>query len=625
MFPMIIRASSRGRSYEYVHLCESVWNNGRSQRRTVVSLGRKDVLNAHLDRIYEICRGHKPPSPDDPVPLSSFHLGPFLLLRRLWDELGLPPQLGAVADRVLVLVLNRLTRPCSEHALADWLTAFFACDSHGRRFAPAFLSDAQRAAAANPRVKVQAFQLQRWYRTLDALLPLKDELEQHLFQRFRHLFALQCDLVFYDLASTCFEGLGPSPLARHGYSRDGRPANPQILVGVAMVDGLPVSHTVFAGNRKDHATVQEVIEDLRARFGLGRFVFVGDRGMKSEHSVEAVEQQGLGCLLAVQGRRNPVMDAALAAAEEEGWAACEGWDGRPKKNGSRVQEVTEKGSRTRRFLVHSPERERHERKLRRKEQGQVRKRLERLRERVASGEFERRAAKQLKKRAAEAGREEAGQAVRQEAGREPAKREREEEEKKKREAEVRKLAASLIGESAGRILAANHGHRYYEWRLEEGGQLEYGESANCERERQREGHWLLETEEAELGAVEAVRACQDLWRVEAAFRTMKDVLELRPVWHQREERVRAHVLVASLALAIDRVLERKLRKAGLQLSTRAAWEAMERVNLVEFEMPGKAPRRGVCVNSEEARKVLRALGVKPEAPQAPAEGELTVH
>ena len=624
MFPMIIRATSRGRTYEYVHLCESIWKNGRSLRRTVVSLGRKDILDAHLDRIYEICRGHKPASPDDPVPLSSFHLGPFLVLRRLWDELGLPQRLGALADRVLVLVLNRLTRPSSEHALADWLTAFFACDSQGRRFAPAFLSDAQRAAAKNPRVKVQAFQLQRWYRTLDALLPLKDELEQHLFDRFRHLFALQCDLVFYDLTSTYFEGLGPAELARHGYSRDKRPANPQILVGVAMVDGLPVSHTVFAGNRKDSTTVQGVIRDLRARFGLGRFVFVGDRGMKSESSVAAVEEEGLGYLMAVQGRRNPVMDAALVAVKEDGWVACEGWDRQPKKNGSQVQEVTGKGSETRRFLVHSPERERHERKLRKKEQAKVRKRLERLRERVAGGEFLRRAAKEWKRRAGKAGREKAGKAVHQAAGRESEEQEREAR-KQEREAEERKLAASLIGESAGRILGANHGHRYYEWRLDEAGQLEYGESANCEQERRREGHWLLETEEPELGAVEAVRAYQDLWRVEAAFRTMKDVLELRPVWHRTEERVRAHVLVASLALAIDRVLERKLRKAGLQLSTRAAWEALERVNLVEFEMKGKAPKRGVCVNSEEARKVLRALGVKAQAPQPPAEGELTVH
>ena len=94
--------------------------------------------------------------------------------------------------------------------------------------------------------------------------------------------------------------------------------------------------------------------------------------------------------------------------------------------------------------------------------------------------------------------------------------------------------------------------------------------------RAREAHWLLETEETALGAVEAVRAYQELWRVEAAFRSMKDVLELRPIWHRTDERV-PHVLVAALALTFDRILQRKLEKAGLP---RAAWAALE-VSLVE--------------------------------------------
>ena len=96
---------------------------------------------------------------------------------------------------------------------------------------------------------MQAFQLQRWYRTLDALLPFKNRLE-HLFDRFQHLFAPNCDLVFYDLTSTYFEGLGPGLLGQRGYSRDHRPDAPQVLVGVAMVDGLPVSHTVFRATAK---------------------------------------------------------------------------------------------------------------------------------------------------------------------------------------------------------------------------------------------------------------------------------------------------------------------------------------------------------------------------------------
>ncbi len=101
--------------------------------------------------------------------------------------------------------------------------------------------------------------------------------------------------------------------------------------------------------------------------------------------------------------------------------------------------------------------------------------------------------------------------------------------------------------------------------------------------------------------------------MEAAFRSMKDVLELRPIWHRTDERVQAHVLVAALALTFDRILQRKLEKAGLRLSSRAAWEA------------------GICVNGEEgghgneARKVLRALGVALEAPQPPQNGDRIVH
>ena len=607
MYLMTAKSTSRGRTYEYVRLCESVWKNGRSSRRIVATLGRKDQLDPLLDRLYELCRGHKPPAAADPVPLHSFRFGPFLALRTLWDELGMPSLLGPLSDRLLVLVANRLTAPASEHGLADWLRTYFACDCQGRRFIPAYRSDAERKTSKTPRVRVQAFQLQRWYRTLDALLPLKNRIEEHLFGRFRHLFAPQCDLVFYDLTSTYFEGLGPGRLGRRGYSRDHRPDAPQVLVGVAMVDGLPVAHTVFAGNRKDATTVQEVIADLRQRFGLGRFVFVGDRGMKSEANVAALEAEGLGYLLAVQGRRSPRMEAALERVKEEGWQACEGVDRKARENGSRVQEVTLKGERVRRFLVHSPEREQHERKLREAQQEKVRQKLERLAARVAAGEFARKAERERKAREKRAAA----------SGEEPGKPEEAQD------------AAALIGDAAGRILARDNGQRYYDWRLGAAGQLEYWENANCAAERRREGHWLLETEEEGLSAVEAVRAYQDLWRVEAAFRSMKDVLELRPVWHRVEERVRAHVLVAALALAFDRILQRKLEQAGLELlSSRAAWAALEAVSLVEFELPGGQRKAGVCVNggeASEARRVLRALGAQLEAPQPPEGVERTVH
>ncbi len=604
MFLMTAKSTSRGRSYEYVRLCESVWKNGRSSRRIIATLGRKDQLEQHLDRLFELLRGHKPSQAPNPLPLRSWRFGTFLAVRTLWRQLGLDTLLGPHSDRVLVLVANRLSAPASEHRLADWLRTHFACDSQGRRFVPAYRSDEERRQSKNPRVRVQAFQLQRWYRTLDALLPLKQRLEEQLFERFRTLFQPNCDLVFYDLTSTYFEGLGPGGLAQRGYSRDHRPDAPQVLLGVAMVDGLPVSHTLLEGDRRDSTTVQAVVADLRQRFGLGRFVLVGDRGMKSTASLAALEEEGLGYLMAAKGRRNPRMEEALQRLQEGGWQACQDAAGQAKQNGSRVQEVTQQGESVRRIVVHSPERERHERKLREAQQQKVRQKLQRLAERVAEGEFAKRAER-----------------ARAQAGEQPATGSGEAD-----QAAELKDAAALIGEAAGRILARDNGQRYYDWRLDEGGQLQYWENAHCAAERRREGHWLLETEETGLSALEAVRAYQELWRVEAAFRSLKDVLELRPVWHRTPERVQAHVLVAALALAIDRVLQRKLAAAGLDLlSTRAAWDALETVSLVEFELPGGQRKAGVCVNGEhgsEAYQVLQALGAKLEAPQV-ADG--TVH
>jgi len=243
----------------------------------------------------------------------------------------------------------------------------------------------------------------------------------------------------------------------------------------------------------------------------------------------------------------------------------------------------------------------------------VRQRLERLAERVVAGEFARQAERECKARQEQPA---TGQG-------EPQRGER---------TSVQDVAAGRIGDAAGRILASDNGQRYYDWRLGADGQFEYFENATCAAEKRREGHWLLETEEHGLSAVEAVRSYQDLWRVEEAFRSLKDVLELRPVWHRVEARVRAHVLVAALALACDRVLQRKLRQAGLELlSSRAAWTALETVSLVEFELPGGQTKAGVCVNGEqggpgsEAYPVLQALGAKLEAPQAPEGTTKTVY
>src|SRR6266571_5669640 len=277
-----------GHMDEYIRLVESYWNEGSPRHRVVCHLGRKDLLAPHVDALIRLLKGDTPavPQTGSVEAIGAWDWGPLLVARLFWIELGLQQMIdafahdrGQMADRALALVTNRLCAPTSEHGMARWLETDYVCDRSGQRWLPAWREEAARLASGRPRVRVKDRQLRQWYGTLDWLVAQKKPIEQELFLRLRTLFALNVDLVFYDLTSTYFEGAGPEGLAKHGHSRDGKPRNRQVLVGVVMIDGWPIAHHVFAGNRRDAMTVDQVLKDLQSRFGLRRVVFVGDRGM----------------------------------------------------------------------------------------------------------------------------------------------------------------------------------------------------------------------------------------------------------------------------------------------------------------------------------------------------------
>src|SRR5271168_3415515 len=279
MYPRTVKVRSKnGTVNEYIRVVEAYREDGKVKQRVVADLGRKDLLIEILPKLQRLLAGDSGSEPSDPaVPhvVDASTWGPVLVVRALFDQLGLwsilDSQLGKAkgvpfADRAFVLVANRLIHPASEHGLASWLESDFVCDRQGRRFIPHWH---QRR-----RVRVHPRQLDAWYRTLDQLHDAKDQIEVALHHRLRDLFSLRPDLVLYDITSTYFEGAGPHDFAKHGYSRDGKSQNVQVMVA-----GWPIAHHVWEGNRIDHSTVQEVISDLCKRFAFGRIVFVGDRGM----------------------------------------------------------------------------------------------------------------------------------------------------------------------------------------------------------------------------------------------------------------------------------------------------------------------------------------------------------
>ena len=144
------------------------------------------------------------------------------------------------------------------------------------------------------------------------------------------------------------------------------------------------------------------------------------------------------------------------------------------------------------------------------------------------------------------------------------------------------------------------------------------------REQAYEGKYIIQTEEPDLSPVEAVRLYKELSQVERAFANLKDVIDMRPIYHRTAERVEAHIFVAALAFLIHRAIEKKLKDAGLDLSATQALEALKSVRVVDIDLGNGTTKRSVTKGTQRAAAVLRALAVTELNPPAPPKGDQTV-
>jgi len=330
----------KGRAYTYLEVVQSERRNGKVRQEWVCSLGRLEELqqSGALDRMIaklaEVAKQRwvraeslKPETP------WAREYGLVLLLRRLWQELGLEKTIdglqrrsaiqASVSEALLALVANRLVTPGSECGAHAWL--------QGRVYAPEW----------------QGLELHHLYRSLDFLDKHMSIVEEQLFCRLRDLFSLDLKLVLFDTTSSYFEGRGPAGLATTGYSRDKRPDRVQVIIGVLMTgDGIPVAHYVFPGNTADIDAFRRALADLKGHFPLdGRVVVVADRGVVSEPLLRALEGEEQEYIVGIPLHKWKAAGKVL------------GWPGRYHEvvENLRVKEVQLDG---RRYIVcHNPERE----------------------------------------------------------------------------------------------------------------------------------------------------------------------------------------------------------------------------------------------------------------------------
>ena len=570
MFPRVNTVKQGGKTYHYLQILQSFRHQGRVQQRLVANLGRVDLLGDKLDRLVaslsKYCKNTLV-APDQIECKQALAWGDVLLARYLWQQVNLSEivrrhcrstrQKFDVAQTSFVLVANRLCQASSEHGLARWLEHTFVCDSQGRRWEPDWL--AAECVSKLQRVKVRHRQLNQWYRTLDALLAAKEKIEEALYQRVRDLFSLKVDLVFYDLTSSYFCRKQPKgKLRRHGVSKDKRPRQVQVVLGVVMANGFPIAHHVFPGNTADKSTLQKVMTDLQERFGLGHVMVVSDRGLVSQENLAFLTEQNFSYLLGIGSRRSDEALEVLKRLDDRRWLQID--------QGNRVQEIALKDKAVRYFVIDSAERKDYEQSMRERSMQRAKEQLQKVKDSVKAGRLK-----------------------------DPAR----------------------IGARANRAVAKNHGHRYFSWQVPRPGQFHFFEDPQkLQAETSREGKYILKTDDLRMTAGEAVACYKELNTVEQGFRDLKDVIEMRPVYHKTDERIEAHIFVASLALFLKRVLEHQLASELPEISATDAFSAMTSMGIAELEFNGQS-RRLVSAGGRDARRIAAALGIRDLAPPTP--------
>jgi transposase len=348
----------------------------------------------------------------------------------------------------------------------------------------------------------------RLYRTLDALLQVKEPIENDLKEQLGTLFQLDYDLLLYDLTSTYFEGLAEeNDLARRGYSRDHRSDCKQVVLALVVTrDGFPLAHVTLAGNTQDVETVQRIVLAVEQRFGQSQRVWVMDRGMISKATLRFLGRGRRRYLLATRRGELARFQAELGRA---------GWQRLPGNPDVEVKQL--RRGRVHYLLARSKPRRHKERAMRRRQRRGLARALRKLYAQIAAG--------RLKQR----------DKILERVGR-----------LKARYPKARPLVTITVAARGPAPLS-------WSWKVEK-----------FKAALATDGAYLLRSNQGGWSAQEFWETYIQLTVVEHAFRVLKSQLLLRPVWHHYSGRVEAHVMICVLAYALWKTLDHLARQARLE-------------------------------------------------------------
>lgn len=563
-----------GKTHCYWRLVRSVRRGAKVVQETVAQLGELDAEGRARARALAAKITGRPDQfeifeqvslASEPVPLRlnqvrlerARRFGDVWLGWRLWCALELDRfcQTRLTAGRecvpwaavAAILVIARLCEPSSElHIAEDWYRRTALDDLLG--VSPAHVDD------------------NRLYRALDQLLPHKHDLEAHLRERLGTLFELDYELLLYDITSTYFEGEAKqNALAQRGYSRDHRPDCKQVCIGLVVTrDGIPLGYEVFAGNRTDVTTVEEIVGKIERQYGRAHRIWVMDRGMAAADTIAWLQKNQRQYLIGAQ--RDELKRFSRHITNPQDW--------RQVRDGIEVKICRGTDGKETFLLVRSAERRQKEQAIHARFSQRIDTALASLQRRIA------RARKPI--------------------------------DRSKTERQIGRLLGRN-SRSAGRYTiklmddAACPGKLRLQWSI----RPEWDEWAH-----HSEGCYLLRSNLHEWSAEELWRTYIQLYEAEAAFRIHKSELSIRPIWHQRADRVLAHILVCFLAYVLWKTLEKWQSSAGLGNSPRTILQELGAIHstdvvLATATVPQRELRLRCIVRPDRAQSaLLQRLGLR---------------
>jgi transposase len=402
----------------------------------------------------------------------------------------------------------------------------------------------------------------RLYRALDELLVHKRALEAHLAKRCGELFAGQNEVLLYDVTSTYFEGEAErNELAQRGYSRDHRPDCKQVCIALVVTfDGFPLGYEIFAGNTTDSTTLQEIVETMEQRHGAVGRVWIADRGMASRKNLAWLRDTGRRYIIGAP--KSDLKKCREQLEQKRGWHEI--------RDGVEVKLFDSDVPGERFILCRSADRRSKERAMHEKFSQRIESALERLKSRIAHAK--------------------------------------------------KPLDKSQVDRQIGRLLQRNSraAARFEISLLESDNPAGFSLRIRTHEEFDRwaalsEGSYVLRTNIDDWTEEKLWKAYIQLTQAEAAFRIQKDQLRIRPIWHQRADRVQAHILVCFLAFVLWKTLELWQSRAGLGNSPRTILEELARIqsNDVILPTPTHGEIRLRCVTQPDAAQaaLLERLGL----------------